>query len=173
MLPDTQIQEEISRAYIYAIASKAGFTFDKPSTDYDSIDVRISAIGKPHETSVLESPTLELQVKATYAHEFNEGNELHFPLKMKNYNDLRKNTAAPRILVVLLMPRDKELWVTTDHDKLEVHHCAYWISLKGLDDIDNQESKTIIIPKINMFNAESLTQMMIKISKGEELADAI
>lgn len=169
MLPDTQIQEELSRAFIYSIASHAGFTFERPILDYDSIDVKISAIGKPDPTSLLESPTLEIQAKATYVHDFNAEDVLSFPLKIKNYNDLRKNTACPRILVVYLMPDEKAEWTNLDHTKLEMRKCAYWLCLKGYEDTDNSDTKTVKIPKANVFNVESLTSIMIKISKGEEL----
>jgi Domain of unknown function (DUF4365) len=173
MLPDTQIQEELSRAYIYSIASKAGFTFERPTLDYDSVDVKISAIGKLEINSILESPTIEIQAKATYVHSFNEKGILAYPLNIKNYNDLRKNTHCPRILVVYLMPEDKIHWIDVNHDKLELRKCAYWISLKGMEDTDNKDNKTIHIPKQNIFNERALTEILIKVSKGEELNNAV
>jgi hypothetical protein len=46
------------------------------------------------------------------------------------------------------------------------------MSFDGLDTCAMQESTTVIIPKINLFNAETLTQMMIKISKGARHIDS-
>ena len=88
MLPDTQIQEESSKAHIHSIASQAGFAFETPAKDYDSVDIKISAIGKPANDSILESSTLEIQAKATHSRIFNNNDELAFPLKIKNYSEL-------------------------------------------------------------------------------------
>lgn len=173
MLPKPQIQEELSRAYIYAISSKAGMTFQRPTLDYDSVDVQISAIGKVTTDSTIESPILEIQAKATYAHDFNGNDELSYPLKIKNYNDLRKNTLAERILVVYLMPREESDWVKTTHTNLQLQKCAYWVSLKGFPDTENSDTVTIKIPKANIFNEHSIKTIMINVSKGEEISNVL
>ena len=169
MLGKPQRQEELSRAYIYAIASKAGMTFERPVNDHDSVDVKISAIGKMTDDSILESPSLEIQAKATYVHDFDENDEISYPLKIKNYNDLRKVTLTPRILVIYLMPRDEQAWLNNNHKRLKLKTCAYWVSLKNSPETDNKTAKTIKIPKTNIFNEDSLKDIMTKISKGEEL----
>ena len=173
MLPDTQIQEELSKAYVHSIASQAGFAFETPATDYDSVDIKISAIGKPANDSILESPTLEIQAKATHSHIFNDNDELAFPLRIKNYEDLRKNTHCERIVVVYLMPKNRSDWVQSDHTRLELRHCAYWASLKGRERTSNKKTVTIQISKNNMFNKDSLHEIMAKISKGEEITNAL
>lgn len=172
MLPKTQIQEELSRAYIYSVASKAGYTFTRPVNDYDSIDVIINAVDKPAVDSIIASPSLEIQAKATYVHTFSE-DVLSYPLKVKNYNDLRKNTMSPRILVVYLMPREEAEWVVADHDELKLRTGAYWVCLKDMPDTDNADSITVKIPKTNIFNHGALHDIMVKASKGESLINAL
>ena len=172
MLPEQKIQEELSMAYVYAIASQAGLVFERPAVDIDSVDVKVSAIGKPDPSSLLESPVLEIQLKATYAHAFVD-DELSFPLRLKNYNDLRKDTACERILMVYLMPENRDEWIKSDHEKLVLKTCGYWLSLRGRSETENTTSVTVKIPKTNIFNKDTLHDMMVKISKGESINNAL
>ncbi|MDR3635752.1 MAG: hypothetical protein P4L84_18265 [Isosphaeraceae bacterium] len=53
-------KQQMSVAYVHAIAARAGFGCQVKVPDQDSIDVVISASGRVHESSVLRSPRVEL-----------------------------------------------------------------------------------------------------------------
>ena len=54
-----------------------------------------------------------------------------FPLSLKNYDDLRSDSWAPRLLIVVLLPTEEEEWLVHSEDELRMRHCGYWLSLAG------------------------------------------
>jgi hypothetical protein len=168
MLTDNDIKEELSYAYIHAIAARAGMALDYRRKDRDSVDVIISSRRKTVSDYELCSISLELQVKATVASNFN-GGEFSFELPIKNYNDLRVKTLCPRLLVVFVMPLINTLWLTTSENDLTLRRGAYWHNLKGEPSVGNTTSKTIWISRKNLFTPEALTAIMNKIARQEEI----
>jgi hypothetical protein len=105
---DINIQkEEFSYAYLYAVISAAGYSFQKSSrpTDVGGIDIIISGIETEYS---LYPPRLEIQVKSTSTDVVSE-EFIRYPLKLKNYNELRKlKTLTPRLLIVVLIPDNSD-----------------------------------------------------------------
>jgi hypothetical protein len=168
MLSENDKKEELSRAYIQAISAKIGFATEKITIDRDSVDIIIRCGTRLTEQSEFDKVTLEVQAKAT-----SRPNEqldcFKFPLPRKNYDDLRSNSLAPRIIVLFILPENNQDWLAMDEEKLVLQKCAYWVSIKGLPETTNTNSVTIDIPKANIFNTTSLNEIMIKASKDEEL----
>ena len=160
MTPNMQM-EQLSLAYIRAVAADAGCQVTRPEPDIDSVDgVLMSSFGR--------RPRIEFQAKAT-AQTIFRGDELHFPLPVKNYNELRADTRTPRILIVLLMPEEESHWLHQTDDELCLRHCAYWHSLEGQQSTLNTSSVTVQIPAINMFNSQQLVDLMQKAERGDAL----
>ena len=87
-------KEEFSYAYIYAVASSAGYSFQKSSRSQDVSGIDISITSSVSDDTLYESQ-LDLQVKSTSLNIVNE-ETIRYPLKLKNYNELRKQkTVAP------------------------------------------------------------------------------
>lgn len=51
-----------------------------------------------------------MQLKCTHT-DTGDGDHLTYPLKLKNYDDLRAETIVPRILVVVSVPEDIDSWL--------------------------------------------------------------
>ena len=81
--------EQFSLAYIRAVVASAGYQMVRPEPDTDSVDgILMSDFGS--------RPRIEFQAKATAQDIVRSGN-LHFPLPIKNYNELIIHTKVPRI----------------------------------------------------------------------------
>ena len=78
-------KEKFSDAYIQAVVAVAGFGLAKPQPDDDSVDWIIVSKGAP---GVDRRPRLEVQLNST-ARNVVRKTHLHFPLDMKNYDELR------------------------------------------------------------------------------------
>ena len=153
-------KEALSIVYVRAVAARAGYLTEVPSTDRDSVDLCVRAGGPMR-------PLLDLQLKATIGlKRFGEG-FLHFRLGIKNYNDLRVECQNLRLLVVLDLPEDQQLWMTITESELILRHRAYWLNLEGYKDSANKSSVTVRIPEENLFNVESLRTLMEQSRKGE------
>jgi hypothetical protein len=81
------------------VAAVAGFSVDRLDLDFDRIELQITA---GHGQGSVSFPELKLQLKCT-SRDVIDGDRMRFPLKVKNYNDLRRNVLIPRILVVVLV----------------------------------------------------------------------
>jgi hypothetical protein len=158
-----QRKEQFSNAYVRAVASVAGCSLAKPEVDEDSIDLIVSQRGGQ---GIIRSPRVELQLKCTERDVINNG-ALHFPLKLKNYEELRgDDVLVPRILIVLYVPDDLTDWIEHSEQQMLIRHCAYWVSLRGLAATANTTNVTVTIPQANLFNPASLTEIMARIGGG-------
>lgn len=169
MLTRYQIESELSLAYLHAVAAKASFAVDIPHIDNDSIDAIVSGRGKIVNDSIKHSPKIEIQLKASINATVSSDGNFHYALPIKNYDELRADTAVPRLLVLLALPRDEAEWLLHQPDKLVLQKCAYFLNLKGLPEKTGVDRPTVYVPSVNMLTPESLRHLMIKASKMEDL----
>ena len=160
LTPNMQMSQ-LSLAYISAVASGAGYEVSEPRLDFDSVDGTL-------KSSSGRRPRIEFQAKATTRDVLRSG-ELHFPLPVKNYNDLRASTMVPRLLIVMLMPAEPEEWLTQSVEQLCLRKCAYWCSLEGQPSTINTSSVTVHISTQNEFNTAQLTALLQKADQGVAL----
>ncbi len=153
LLTDDDIESALSIAYVHAVAAHSGYTCGEPAgPDRDSIDIQIASGGTMR-------PKLDLQLKATIKLKRNKST-FTYPLKVKNYNDLRIETQTPRILVILDLPTDQTQWLNITPEELIIRRAAYWVSLAGQPDTANDHSVTISIPVSNIFDVKELKRLM-------------
>lgn len=172
-MPNTQQlkMEDMSETYLRALCAANGFSIDRGIHDNDGYDVEISCKGYVDSDSKLYSPKLDVQLKSSYSNitQHDDGS-ITYSLDVKNYKTLIQTTRMiPLILVVLHMHRDESLWLEHTKDWLKITKCAYWISLKGREEIENKSTININIPSENILTKETLMDIMIKISKQESL----
>ena len=145
-------KSRFSLSYIEAVASHAGFQVEEVKVDRDSVDGTLMAdFGR--------RPRIEFQAKAT-ARDVVRENYVHFPLPIKNYDDLRLEAINPRILIVVVMPESIDEWINQSGQELCLRHCAYWMSLEGSPASSNQSTITVYLPLGNVFGSAQLTGMM-------------
>jgi hypothetical protein len=159
-----QQKQEFSRAYVKAVAAASGYATFELSVDDDSVDLGIANRGGNGTT---RSPRLELQLKCT-DQDIVGDHTVDFPLKLKNYNDLRPtNVMVPRILVVVTVPRNVNEWTVHAETELLLRHCGYWYSLRGMPSVENVANVTVNIPRAQLFNVDGLQKIMNRISNEE------
>lgn len=82
-----------------------------------------------------------------------------------------RDTAAmvPRVLVVVLVPEDLDNWLQQSEQCLRMKHCAYWVSLYGMEESPNSASITVRIPRSQIFDVAGVHQIMERIGRGDAL----
>lgn len=167
--------EDMSFAYLQAICAKNGYDIATTPHDNDCVDCTIICNGYPIENAdkkhTMCSPKVDVQLKASFSGiVLLENGDIQYDIPSRNYNYLvNSQRFIPYILVLLVMHRDEELWIEQTVDWLKITKCAYWISLKGQEPTENKSSKRIVIPCANVLTADALKEMMVKISKQQEL----
>jgi Domain of unknown function (DUF4365) len=167
-MSENEQKQQLSVAYVHAVAARAGYACEVNRVDDDSVDLMVAARGMVHSQSILRSPRLELQLKAT-SQSLLRDEHLAFPLPMKNYDDLRCETLIPRLLVVLLLPEDPNGWLEQTEDQMISRRCAYWTSLLGKPESANETTVTVHLPRDQPFTVEILRRMMEQVSRRELL----
>jgi hypothetical protein len=166
-LPQTRMdlsaqKEQFSNAFLLSIAAVAGCSVSKPSVDNDSIDWTIS-------NRLAKRPKLDVQLKCT-ATDDSMGMTMAYPLPAKNYADLiLTDLIAPRILVLVIVPKEIRDWIQLSDEELVLRRCGYWVSLAAKPEPLNATSVTVHVPRENRITVESLSGLMEKISRGEAL----
>jgi hypothetical protein len=156
-------KELFSDAYVRAVVSAARMHIEPRTVDVDSVDGYIHYSGWIGQEY---SPQIAYQLKCTGVPSHLRANHLAFPLKVKNFNDLRVESGVPRILIVVAVPEQASDWVLQDEVRLRVHRCGYWISLRGRPPTLNVRSCTIKIPRIQQFTVSALRDMMTRVGNG-------
>lgn len=161
-------KESLGQAYVRAVVAKSGYSIAVSEHDY-GVDGLIKDVinrgGRYFETGF----GINFQLKSSVAVNF-EKEYLVYDLESKNYNDLVYQTKMlPNILVLFVMPREKELWLRVEQEQLSIRHCAWWCSLAGLEPTDNIESQRIRIPIHQVLNPENLIGLMDKVKGGQQL----
>jgi Domain of unknown function (DUF4365) len=167
-MSENEQKQQLSVAYVHAVAARAGFACQVINLDDDSIDIQVAARGKVHHRSVLRSPKIDVQLKAT-SHDLLSLNHLAFPLPIKNYDELRQEALVPRMLVVLVLPKDQNQWIEQSEEQMVSRRCAYWKSLLGQPETLNSATMTVHLPRDQCLTAEALRELMERVSRREPL----
>ena len=111
LLTNADQKEQLSLVYVKTLAAGAGFSTSEPDLDRDSVDLRIQAGGRFR-------PALDLQLKAMTKLGPEQNGCRSFPLRIKNYNDLRIETQTLQLLTVLELLQDKSRWMKVTPEEL-------------------------------------------------------
>lgn len=166
ILPETELKQQLSLAYVQAVATAAACAIEEARVDYDGVDVTVKQEQPAH--AVYEYPRLQIQLKCTSQESLIRPDHLSWQLEESKYNHLRSEKVMnPRILVIMACPADFTTWVGQDHDRLTVSHAAYWTSLRGAKAFpESQKRISVQAPRTQPFDVEQLLGIMTRIGEG-------
>ena len=165
---ETNRKEELSVSYLNALCAYANIDMEQMKHDDDSRDVMIKTLitrkdGIPIHTS------LQIQLKSTSQNLTVKDGVIHYPLKIKNYNDLKADTTVPIILALLILPEKENDWLKHTVDELIIRKCMYWIDLSKYPEVDNEKTVTVHIPEANYMDCAVLKKLLNKIAEEGEV----
>lgn len=167
-------KESLSRSLIQAIAGRCGMICSYREFDY-GIDVKVCDVivrtdraGSAHETRRYVESGFDIAIQAKSTTQFTiEDDAIVYDLEAKNYNDLRDtDVGTPRILVLLLLPSDEGQWLNLTEDQIILRRCAYWYSVLGSPETNNNSTVRIRIPRANLFTVDALNLLMQRRKDG-------
>jgi hypothetical protein len=165
LLPSNLQQEWLSRAYVQAVAARAGVITSKPDPDL-GIDLCLRAVRREANQYQDAGVQLDLQLRSTTRASVTD-TEVRYDLDVRTYNYLRQASAlCPRLLVVLVLPEDEALWLSQSPEELVLRHCAYWMSLVGAEPTPATSSVRITIPRSQAFSVQAVQMWMTRLLQG-------
>jgi hypothetical protein len=161
-------KEEFQYAYVCALAAHAGLNRGEFRVDDDSIDITFQAKGG-FGPGRRRSPMIQVQLKCS-SQNLITADVIKFPLKIKNYNELRGDEfVVPRYLAVLLVPDDLAQWIAHNDDHIALFKSCHWLSLRHYGPTENESSVTVDVPLAQRLTTATLWQMMERASEGASL----
>ena len=167
-MTDEHRMEQLSRAYVQAVAAVCGCTCSRPEPDY-GIDLVLRQVRLVGERFVPVGRQLELQLKSTTSATITADHVL-YDLDVRTYDLLRRATRHfPLFLVVLVLPADRAEWLAHSEDRLELRRCAYWLSLRRESPTMNTRTVRVSIPRRNQFTPAELERIMEAVQREEDV----
>ncbi|MFD0371295.1 DUF4365 domain-containing protein [Streptomyces sp. NPDC059071] len=166
-LATTACMETLQVGYLHAVAAAAGCSLSQPFPD-NGIDWHVSHSAPGH--TVDDEVTIKVQLKCTYQLPPRSAGDatgsFAFTLDNEHLVKLaRTPVAVHKILVVMLVPRDREDWLRAGHDGLDLRHCCYWINLAG-HPVTGRRRTTVRIPTARIFDDRALCEIMARVGVG-------
>lgn len=155
---DTKFQENISKAYLNALAANSGvIVSDRGDQDFDGIDLTLSI-------SDDKKRTVEVQLKSTTIM-IEKNGLLKYDIKVKNHNNLCADNVLPTMLLLLILPEDRNEWVKYSVDELTLKNSLYWKDYSTEKQSSNNNKKRISIPNDQIVTESNLSDIIILITK--------
>lgn len=156
-----ELKQEFSLTFLHAIVTAAGYALHVHKIDLDSVDVTIAA----GRNLYARRPRLDVQLKCTDLGDGHPG-DFSYPLKVKNYNDLRDTDPhVPIILVVVTIPKNSTTWIKQHPLEMVLQESAYWIDGRIWPPTKNKKGIRITIPRARQFNEQVLRTIMSQIEQ--------
>ena len=157
MMATSRTQEELSWAVVRAVAAQAGVNLDRLDIDDHGIDGTLRRYGSGYVP-------IDFQLKSTTAY-FERDGRIVYDLDVHNYNVLVTDDSAPRILILFVMPSDREDWLSQTPEQLCLRRCAYWISLMGREPSMNTGTVRVELPMDDVFSVEGLPGVFERLAR--------
>jgi len=164
-------QEQLSRAYVMAVAGDAGINL-LVSREHDyGIDGTFRPVRIIGSRRVESGIALDFQLKCTTRWEEQE-TCIIYDCEADTYNGLVSQDSTEEatrcMLLVLCLPDTREDWLRVTVDGLAVNGCCYWYRVMG-EPTENTASRRIRIPKEQLFTCGCLNDLMRRVQEGQTL----
>jgi hypothetical protein len=141
-------KEQVSRAYVHALATQGGYTIGEWNVDKDGVDVTLRSRGL----------MIDIQLKCTQNPRTTRDG-FCFDLDIETYDKLRHpERSAPGHLALLIVPPDLGRWVTHQEDSIVLACHGYWASLQGMQAVGGKTT-TIRLPRQQELTAKAMGTM--------------
>ncbi|WP_250213958.1 DUF4365 domain-containing protein [Acrocarpospora catenulata] len=164
-LPLSEKKQQFSLAFVRMVVAAAGCSVKCHETDYDGVDITIASSA---EYARYYCPQFELQLKCTSQLGVLRDTSLMWQMKAGPFRRLTNpKRHIPAYLGVLHVPESPESWLHQNEERLLVNSKMYWENAANLGVIaEGQASKTVRLPKSNLFDVDRLLGIMKTIGEG-------
>lgn len=144
-------KERFSRAFIEAAAAASSddTTCDFPKDDVEGVDVTVRRQGY----------VVDFQLKST-AGPKRSGDHLNFDLEARTYNLFVNPTRSGLgVLALVVLHEQPEKWVDMRHEVTSLAHCAYYLTLTGMQRTANTAKIRLRIPLANRLTPAAMREL--------------
>ncbi len=161
MITEQHTKPILSRAFLLAIAGRAGFNVHRGEFDY-GVDYIVASVSYSAARSryVEDGLNIHVQLKATVDWHI-DGDEIVYDLEAKTWNDMvERDVSRPLYLGLLCLEPDVDGWMLCTEERLILQRCCYWYDATGQASTPNTTTKRTRIPRTNLLTPDSLVALM-------------
>ena len=142
-------KEQISKAYVLAVATKAGATIGEWNVDKDGVDVTLRR----------RQLMVDLQLKCTGSAR-TAGGDYAFDLDVPTFAKLTDpDRSAPAYLCLLIVPRALQAWLHHQSEALLLRCHGYWARMGTGTAPTGNGTTAIRLPRANLLDSDALEHM--------------
>ncbi|MFC4606868.1 DUF4365 domain-containing protein [Streptomyces maoxianensis] len=142
-------KEQVSRAFVHALATQGGYTLCDWNVDKDGVDVTLRSRGL----------MVDIQLKCTQSPRTVRSG-YSFDLDVETYDKLRDpERSAPGHLALLIVPPDIGRWVTHQPDSIVLACHGFWASLYGRGQAGGSSTTAIHLPEHQELTVKAMGTM--------------
>jgi hypothetical protein len=172
LITTQHIEEDLSRAYVQAVAARAGANLAMKERSHDyAIDGTFHQVSFIHDGLRESGCSLHFQLKASKNVKIS-GDHALFDLDVGTYNYLiaraGKKTAERAILIVLALPKRERDWFSLDEKSLILKKCCYWLELTGVLSL-NKATRRVKLPRTHLLTPDAVLKMLDAIERDGKL----
>jgi len=164
-------KEEVSISYLNAVCAIQGISITHNERDEDGIDVFLKK-RLIRDNGGKYDAQINVQLKSSSGNYTEYKDHYTYPLKVKNYNDLRVPSTAKSYLFLLVLPQNEYEWIVHSIDELIIKQCMFWLDLSGMPDTGNSSSVTVHLPKAQAVSPAGLEKILREVM-DIELEDGV
>lgn len=162
-------QGYFAEGFVASIAAAAGLDVQWPRRGH-RVDFGVFLPG-PNGTS--GSKQINLQVKSWSRGQLSADDCFHYSLEVPAFNYLAGSGHDVRhYLVLCLVPSNASDYACAEHDRLQLQHAAYWLSLRGEEpnrNLNPNSTKTVLVPATHLLTSTTILALV----EGDEQSAAV
>jgi hypothetical protein len=159
-VPTNNLKELHNISLLHPVALAAGCTLESISNDFNKVDCFL--VGCEWDST----PQLNAQLKATSSNYTisKDNQKIKYSLDAATYNKLAGNNFVPTVLVLAILPEDKNERVHELNDEILLKGSLYWFYIQG-GKTNNASKITVEIPLKNKLSIEAVRQIMSRLNE--------
>ena len=166
MMTDNDIEESLSKAYVSAVAGRAGVLLGDTIKDY-GCDGTFHEVANLGGKRVKGSFSIDFQLKASKNCRL-ESENVVYDLDADTHRKLvfrKQQGGTPIVLIVLVLPANANDWLVHSEDQLLIKQCCYWYVV---DDVatENKTTVRIRIPRSQQLTPEAVNALLARVRAG-------
>ncbi|MDY0148941.1 MAG: DUF4365 domain-containing protein [Kiritimatiellia bacterium] len=169
MITEQHTEEALCRAYLHAVAGRAGHVLELGDRSFDyGVDGSIKQVRQLGNLKRESGFAIDIQAKASVNWTIADG-VVKFDLDVDTYNYLASRASEPRavpiLLVVLCLPKQSDDWLSVTEKELILKKCLYW-HFPDTAPTSNTTQVRVNIPADNTFTPETITSLLDQVAEG-------
>lgn len=155
-MTDDQRKEQISLAYLRAVAVAAGAQVVGPrEIDDGCIDLSLEWADSD---AGIPNIMIDLQLKATSQPREDEAGYIKHQITRRTWTKLTGARQKPHLFAVVALPADMHQSIIWRPDAVQIHRCAWWLELDATHHPfpADQGSMTLRLPQLNTLSPQAL-----------------